>query len=266
MAARTKERKFGTFLLDITNGISVSKWSSRLDHQTRLKSRAATDGSVLTSDRYTGLRFDFKGMVVGSDTGDAATKLGNLMSALTQGEQALRLYSDREVLARLQGPVRYSLAPSGTGTIYNVSAGFVSRLPYWRAVTGVTNQFIPTGAGPHVVATSNPAGDAPTWPTIKITNNGLAFNDKVLTLTNLSSSEQIQLIGVSLGSGDHILVDMAEGFIGDGSNVPIFPFAVDGLFWTISAGAATSIELAHNVGAGASWLIDVAFRASYWNE
>ncbi len=266
MAARTKQRRFGTFDLSIANGISVSKWGSRLGHRAKFKAKTVAVGSSLVSDQYTDHRVAISGMVVGVDTGEAESRLGALISALTQGEQALTLYADREILARLMGDVRYSLVPSGTGTIYNFTATFVSRFPYWRAVTPLVFPSLPTGVGPHTLIVPSPSGIAPTWPLIKIENTGPAFTDKVLTFTNVSSAAYIQLIGITMGSGDSITLDMAEAFIGTQSAIPIHPFSVGGLFFSINSSAATTLQLAHNVGSGARWDIDVTYRGSFWNE
>lgn len=265
MAARTEQRRFGSFALDPTNGIILTTWRTRALHSAKFADRIAADGAVALTDRFRGQRVDIGGNVMGSDTGDARDKLEALISALMNGEQNLRLYSDRQLQCRLLSDVRHDLVNGSAGLVYAFSASFRSRLPWWEGTTTTSGTTAVSGAGPHGIAVASPGASAPTFPTIKIQNTGPAFTDEVITLTNTNTAEQVQLLGLSMNAGQSVWLDMLEGWLGDGSSAtPVSPFAIDGTFWALQANAATNIEIAHTVGASAAWSVTVSYTPAFW--
>lgn len=263
MVARTQDRRFGTFILtDAANGVTVESWKNRLLTKTAFKDRVRGDGAIATMQRYTGQEVTFGGKVTGLDTGITATNLDGLLAALTAGEDWLQFYDDRRIRARLTGSVKYDPVP-GNPSIYQFSAKMRSRWPTWERPTAINDQFTPTGAGPHTLNLTADVGSAPVFPLITI-GSAVSFSTETLTLTNLSTLEQFQLGGLSMNASQSIIIDMREGWLGDGAVTSIHPYYGGGKAFALSPGAATNLELAHTVGATADWTIDVDWFPAFW--
>lgn len=261
MANRTELRKFGTYALDSTNGVVLKSWENRQLRDTDFSPRLRGGGSIVTEDRLTGSQVSLSGVVIGVDTGAVRDRIDGLIEALSQGEDYLQIYTDRRILCRLDGPVRYDFG--GLGRAYEWQARLTSRWPTWEDPTPQTNQFTPTGAGPHDLTTASIVGSAPAWPVITLQTN-FSFQDRNVIITNTGTLQQLQLIGLSLNDGQAAIIDMREGFFGDGVASALLPFAIEGDWFSLSPGAVADLEIAHNVGSGADWTIDVDYRPQYW--
>jgi len=261
MANRTEDRQFGSFALDSTNGIVLSSWQNRQLRDTRFTPRLRGAGSQVIEDRLTGCQVVLAGTVIGSDTGNVRDRLDGLIQALSQGEQYLQLYDDRRLLCRLDGDVRYSL--EALGRAYAFQARFTSRWPTWEDPSPVNEQFSRSGAGPHILTTASIVGSAPTWPVITIQTHVPLTAANVL-LTDTGTLQQLHLVGLNLFDEQAVILDMFEGFLGDGVASAVTPQAIEGSFFPLSPGAVAVLELSHDIGAGADWTIDVDYVPRYW--
>lgn len=262
MAARTELRKFGTFGLDNTNGIVVARWQNRLLKESKFSPRLLGEGTIVGRDRLLGQQINVSGTVLGSDTEALRDNVDGLVQGLTNGEQYLQFYTDRRLSCRLDGPVKYDLGPLGASSSW--SARFRSKSPWWEDPTPVNDQFTPTGSGPHVITTAaSIGGTGPAFPVITIATS-TGFTAKNLLITNTATLEQLHLLGLSMNSGQAIILHMREGFLGDGVASSVTPKLIEGKWFSLSPGATATLEIAHNVGAGASWTIDVDYLPQFW--
>lgn len=267
MGARTEQRRFGTFdLTNTTNKVTVERWSNQVLHKATFKDRLKGDGGIATRDTLRGHQVELAGKVTGVDTDDVSVRLDALVAALANGEDWLSLYDDRRLRCRLDGNVKYAMVPGSAGMVYVWSARFRSRFPFWESATLSTESFSSlAGAGPHTLTLSAAAGGtAPVFPVLTLTNSGSSFTNKVLTFTNTSSVEQLQLLGIDMSSNQQAVMDMREGRLGDGISTALTPVAIDGQWFAFSAGAVPVLEFAHNVGAGASFAVKVDFYPQFW--
>jgi hypothetical protein len=263
MAARTEDRKFGTFALTAAaNGVSINTWRGRLLHDTDFHPRQKADGSIAGKDRFTGYEIALGGEIGGADTGLLKTNVDAFLQAITSGEEYLSLFNDRRLLCRLAADWGFDHYVGHN--VLKWSATFRSRFPHWESTTQSSVIVTPTGAGPHNVSLGANAATAPTYPKVKITNNGATFSDKQFTLTNAGTGVQIQVAGLGMGAGDVITCDMKEGQLGDGTATVITPFSIDSVWWWLSPGASTTMEFAHNVGSGASWDVTTTWYDAHW--
>ena len=262
MASRTESRKFGTFELDGTNGINIARWRNRVLKEAKFSPRLRGEGSIVGRDTLTGHQVNIAGNVVAVDTGALRDRVDDLVLNLANGEQFLQFYSDRRLSCRLDGPVKYDVGPLGLSVSW--SARFRSRWPWWEDPTPVNDQYTPTGVGPHTLTSAAViAGTAPAFPVITI-QTAFGFTSANLILTNTATMEQVQLRGLSMNNGQAIILNMREGFLGDGVASSITPRGNEGTYFSLSAGATSTIEVSHNVGSGASWTIDVDYVPQYW--
>ena len=229
------------------------------------KVRVGAAGLSIDRDQVSGRKINIGGQVAAADTGTVQTRLSGLLAALSNGEQNLRIYDDREIPCTLSGGFRTSIVNGSAGTVYTWKAQLTSRFPWWFGVSPTTDVFTPSGAGPSTFVTSNPASNVEVFPTIKLTNLATTFTDKVITLENVSTTKQVQLVGISLGQNDFVFFDMLEAFLGDGASTPTHPFNVNGVFWSMVAAAPTTIKITHNIGSGASWRFDIVFTPQFWS-
>ncbi|MCC6670409.1 MAG: hypothetical protein IT458_05065 [Planctomycetes bacterium] len=266
MAARTEARKFGSFSLTDTNGIAIESCRARLLHRASFEGRLKADGAIVTKDRLEGVEVALAGTISGtSDTGQIRDRIDALLQAITNGDDHLQLYSDRRILCRLLGDVDLALVSGSAGLVYRFGAQFRSRWPTWENPTQSSIAFTPTGAGPHTLVLGSNAATAPTFPRITIGNAGAGFSDKQITLTLINTGQQLQLTGLGMGGGDQIVLDLREGALGDGLSAPITPYSIEGIWWGLVPGVSNTLEMAHNVGAGASWNVSVTWHEQYWS-
>lgn len=267
MAARTEQRRFGTFdLTNATNKVSVERWSNQVLHKATFKDRLKGDGSIPLRDILRGHQVDIAGKVTGVDSGDVSTRLDNLIAALANGEDWLSLYDDRRLRCRLDGNLKYAMVPGSGGMVYTWSAKMRSRWPFWEGTSVTSETFAGlTGIGPHILTlAASVGGVAPTFPTLLVTNSGTAFSNKVLTFTNTSTVEQMQLVGMDMSNNHQASIDMREGHLGDGVSTSLTPVAIDGQWFALSAGAVPVLEFAHNVGSGGSFAVQVSYTPQFW--
>lgn len=261
MVARTLQRQFGSFALDTTNGVTLTEWPSRLQIDSTMRPRVAGRGAVRTRLLESSLQFQLAGVVAGSDTGTVRDRSDALAQALRSGENWLQLYADRRIRCHLSDlQVRER---SGAPQVRDFTATLVARWPYFESPTLVQSSHSLSGAGPHVVALAGNTGSAETWPTVRLTNLGAAVGPIVLSVATVTSTQVIQLGGLSLASGGQILIDMREGRLGDAVGTPTRPAFVDGSFWALPAGIASTIEVAHNIGASASLSLVVSWYPAH---
>lgn len=262
MAARTEQRRFGSYDLTDANGITLEQWPSRLSLDVETRPRVQGDGSVLVQRRAVGQQFQVAGVVTGADTGVVRDRLDALYAALYSGEDFLQLYSDRRVRCALHD-FRHERR-SGAPHVVDWSATFIARWPLWESPTVTQSTSSISGAGPNQIVLPSNSGTAPTWPLIRVTNTaGGSIGPIVLSVASINSTRTIQFGGLSLLSGQQIVVDMREGRIGDGVGTPVRPAFIDGRFWPLAAGVNT-IEVAHNIGAGASLDVVVSWYPAFW--
>lgn len=265
MAVRTEDRKFGTYALDSTNGIVLSSWNDRGFHKARFVGRLKGDGSIPISDRWESREVSLNGKLFGEDSGATRDRLDALTVALVNGEDYLSLYDDRRLLCRLSGDIRHSIVKNTGGKVVSWSARMKSRIPYWEGFSTISDFRTPSGAGPNSLVLTNTGGSAPALPTILIENVGANFSNKNIRITSAATLKQLQLNGLSLATGESILIDMREGRIGNGlTSDLILPWSIDGSFFELAAATAATLELHHNVGAGASWEVTVSWEPLFW--
>lgn len=265
MAARTEDKRFGAFKLDDTNGINLDSWNNRLIRRIGFSPMLKGDGSIRTMDGFDGHEIRLAGQVFGTDTGDVDTKLGNLLDHLSDNEDNLRLFDDREILASLAGAVNYKLRPNTGGLVYDWSAKFRSRFPTWRATSESSDVENESGSGPFSITLGAGGGDANSPPVFKIENTGSSFSDKFILLTHTNTLKQFQLIGISMNAGQILYVDMEEGRVGDGLATAVRPFAVAGVFFDLRPSSANDIQVVHTIGSGASLKFTTTWFARYWS-
>lgn len=264
MVSRTISRKFGTFLLDTTNGINVEKWDSQLMRRARYKQAVRANASIRTQDAYDGHMVSLKGQVFGTDTGVIDANLSGLLAAVTSGEDDLQLFDDRELRCALDGKVTYKLVKQTAGLVYQIQMKFRSRFPTWRATAQSSSVETKSGVGPFTLMPGAAGGDAGSFPVIRIENTGTSFTDRFITLTNTASLHQFQLVGISLNAGQSVYIDMEEGRVGDGLATAVRPFAVSGVFFPLRASGANNIQVEHTIGAGASLKFTTTWWPRYW--
>jgi len=254
--------KFGSFDLDSTNGITLESVAPTIVKRARYKTSISGKGANIQSDRRDGIRVAVKGSVLGSDDEDARTKSDALFAALTNGEQALRLWTDREILCRVERDFKTKFVKGSTMSVVEFSATFRSTRPWWRSTTVLSDSWTVSGSPQQKLLTAD-TGNAPTYPTISITNNGTTFTDKYIWLTNLSTEQQLGLQGVSIGSGETLTIDFDAGRLGTGSTQDQRPSQVDGEFFSLSAGVANTLELVTDV-TSPSFGVAISWYPSHW--
>lgn len=255
--ARTEDRKFGAFGLTAANGISIESLQGSVTRKTSFDERVRGEGGLVTEDRATGHQVEMSGAVVGTDAEEAAARLDAFLAALHQGEDWLQVWDDRRLRCRLSGEVSWQLVRGTGGSVYRWDCKMRSRWPYWEGTATTVDNSTPTGAGPHNLVVTDVGGNGPVPPTITITSL-FTFDNKVLTLTAVSTLERLQLIGLSMNSGQAIVVDMRGQRLGDGLSASVTPRSIEGQFWSLPGGTAHVVEFAHNVGASASWTVAIS--------
>lgn len=262
MAARTEQRRFGSYDLTEANGITLEQWPSRLTLEVEVRPRVQGDGSVLVRRRAVGQQFQVSGVVSGADTGVVRDRLDALYGALYSGEDFLQLYSDRRVRCSLQD--FRSARRSGAPHVVDWAATFVARWPHWESSAVVQSTTAIAGAGPTLIVLPSNSGTAPTWPVVRVTNTAVVGHSAImLSVSSVNSTKTIQVGGLSLLSGQQIVIDMLEGRIGDGIGTPARPAFLDGSFWPLTAGV-NSVEVAHNIGGAASFDVVVSWYPAFW--
>src|SRR6188474_491156 len=97
----TLARKFGSFLLDDTNGITVARVSEPLLVETDVQPRVKGNAATLLQQRFEGREIGLSGSIRGTRD-EIRTRADALLAALSNGEQVLQLYSDRGILAFME--------------------------------------------------------------------------------------------------------------------------------------------------------------------
>lgn len=265
MAARTEDRKFGSFALTDTNAIAIQSWRMETKRRTRFRPKQAGDGSILAGSQLEGFTVRLSGLVTGTDTEDLTDNFDALQEALHSGYDWLRLYNDRQLLCRLDGGISHEfVAGSGAGVI-QWAARLRSERPYWEATSNTTESLNnQTGAGPFSWTFSAAVGgDAVTYPIFTITAQ-VGFTDKWLTIVNDADLRPFQLLGLSLNAGQSIVVDMEKQRIGDGLDTAITPQSVAGRFFPLAGATTPSLTIEHSVGASADFDFSCTYRARHW--
>ncbi len=223
------------------------------------------DGAIPISDRWEGREVALGGKLFGADNGLTRDLLDALTVALVNGDDWLSLYDDRRLRCRMSGDLRHKIVPHTGGKVIAWSARMRSRLPWWESPTSITDLFTPSGAGPNTLVTTSTGGSAPVAPIITIENTGAAITNKNIRITSVADLKQLQLNGLSLATGESISIDMKEGRIGNAmTSSLILPWSIDGSFFSLSAGVVATLELHHNVGAGAAWNVTVKWEPLFW--
>jgi hypothetical protein len=264
MADRTEDLKFGSYALTPANGVVLESWRDRYLHKATFRPKLKGGGGLKTKDQVHGIEVKMSGRLIGNDTGQLDTRLNDLVRNLSSGEDWLSFYTTRRLRCALVGNVQHQLQ-RGAPTVRAWSATMRSERQYWESDAPTTDVFTPSGAGPDTFVTSSVGGEAPVPPIVKIKNTGGAFTSKILTLTYAATLESLQFIGLSLFNDQEVVIDMAEQRLGDGIATAVTPLQISGHWFELASGAAATLELAHNVGAGASWSISVEHRPRFYN-
>ncbi len=265
MGVRAEDREFGGFQLDTTNSIVIEKFGSRTLKSTQFRPMVKGNGSINLRDNLVGTEVNMAGKVWGVDTDAANTNLAALLEALVDGEQALKFYSDRELVCRVTGNIKHDMVKGTAGQAYAWSAKFRARFPYWQATSDSSFNSTETGTGPHDISVGTAGGDAESFPVLTIKNLGSAFSDEFITLTHTGSLRQLQLVGISLNQNQSVIIEMNEGRVGDGLSRAVNPYAISGQFFALRASSSNNIELATTIGVGTNLKLTWDWRAKYLN-
>ena len=118
MASRTEARKFGSFLLDDTNGITIEDITVKNLTKVSFKERLRTDGANVTRDTRSGIQVGIKGKMSAVEAGIVATRMDNLLQAWNNGEDWLQIYDDRRLQCRLSRVQNYELIRGSAGMVH----------------------------------------------------------------------------------------------------------------------------------------------------
>jgi len=245
MASLTRDRKFGTFNLDSTNNIVLTSQSDKQLRRTEYRPKLSGDGSLFSRAQGVGRRVTLQGIVYGTDEGERRTNQDALMAALVNGEQDLYIYNDRFLPCKLEKEVTFTPRRGAKGSSANFAATFRSRFEHWRGAT-VQDIFSITSSPDQKTLTSNP-GEAASPLKIELSNDGAAFDDKTIMLTNLSAGKTLVLHGISLSAFQTLTIDFQDGRLGDGSFQTPVVAAVGGEWWKAVAGVANILEVVTNI-------------------
>jgi hypothetical protein len=259
----TEDRKFGTFALTPANGVTIDDVDTDLLHKSGFKLKQQGSGSLRTRDQVEGSRISMDGLVAGTDRDDFRTKWSAFAAALLDGEQLLKVYTDRQILCSLDGALKRRF-PKGNRKVTKFNCKFRSRFIAWDSTTVLSDTFTLSTATLIKLLTAD-TGDAETWPIITITENGGGFSGKQILLTNLSLGMQLSLQGVSMVAGEALTIDMVDGRVSDGTYSAPRPGSTEGDHWPLSAGVANTLELSTNVSAP-NLGFNVSWRPRFWVE
>ena len=245
MASLIRDRKFGTFALDSTNGIVLSSQTDKQLRRTEYRPKISGDGSLFSRAQGVGRRIAFSGIVYGTDEGERRDRQDAMMAALVNGEQNLYVYTDRFIPCKLEKEVTFTPRPGSKGKAASFALTFRSRFEHWRGTT-VQDIFSITSSPSQKTLTLNP-GDSDSTLKIELSNDGAAFDDKTLILTNLSVGKTLVLHGISMSSLQTLTIDFQDGRLGDGSFQSPVVAAIAGQWWKAAAGVANILEIVTNI-------------------
>lgn len=261
----TEQRRYGSFDLNATNGIIITKIDGQLMNAVDFEGRNDGIGSLRTRDAIEGVEVNMDGEITANaDSSILRSRVDAFMAALRNREDYLSIFDDRRILCGASSSIDTKFT-EGTGySRVKWGATFTSRYPSWESTTLSTNliQLAPASSARGNMPAN--AGEAPAYPQISILNQGAAFSSaRQVTLTNVSTGAQFRIDGLTLASGQTLVVDMRERRLGDGISIPTMPSGISGEWWELSPSSTQQLEI---VVSGAAVSIDVttSFRAQYW--
>jgi len=264
----TVQRQYGSFALTSANGIIVESIGGTHLNGVDFESRIDGEGSIRTRDALEGFSVDMEGEITGSGSNETVrTNVDAFLAATRNREDYLQIFSDRRILCGASSAVDTDFMKGMQYSRVKWKATFTSRFPTWESTTTSSGTISASGSG---ISTRGAmpahAGTAPVWPQITVTNTaGSAFSASIqLILTNVSTNAQLKIDGLSLGSGQAIVIDMLNKRFGDGISIPTMPSGVSGEFWEISPGATQQLEIVTSTNASVSISVETLFRAQYW--
>ena len=190
--------KFGTFNLDSTNNISVSKIEPEEKKDVNLSKIPVSDFSIAEEARRESISINMEGSIVGDDYDDLRTKIDAFKAAL-QGIQKLYFDDDRYIMAQVQD---FSCPFSNMRRIARWKILFIAHDPIWLSDTLNSDERTPTSGSGYTITNS---GNAKTRVKIEITApaGGITDNCKI---ENQTTGQSFQYRG-TVAAGDKLEVD-----------------------------------------------------------
>ncbi|MFQ5471617.1 MAG: hypothetical protein ACE5FA_01860 [Dehalococcoidia bacterium] len=260
MATLTAQPRFGSFDLAAANGITIESWSETAPNKAELHPRLYGDGSIHARTRREGRRIRLRGAVYGTDEGDRRDKEDALTQALVNGQQLLRLWSDRAILCRLERDLKWQVAAPRL-LARRWEAVMRSEWESWEGALVTDGPWNYSSATQKRTLPAH-SGTAPTYPTILLDNQGAAFTASLLITT--MAGRQLSLQGFSMNNLQTLLIDMQRGRLGDGTSSAPRIASLEGEFWAIDASTTATLELASDISTP-NIDVTVQFNHRYWS-
>ena len=232
-------RSFGGFLLDTTNGITVTDWGEEILTRTQWADPQFIEGSIFEYQKYVGRIVVMRGTIRGTDSDDIRAKMDAFLIAMTNGEQPLILYTNRQLHCRLDGSIKYNTTPGSINTHHTWQLKLRSPNPFWTETTD--NVTTPSGVTvfPATLAFAQNNGGAHAYPLIAITNQTGSTLVGAMTLMNDQLQKVLRIGEFQLNIGVQVVLDFRTRKMTDASGNPFFPATIEGEWWELSGGGAT---------------------------
>lgn len=268
MSGRVFSPQFGTLALTPANGVTVSAIRAFPRQKATFAPPQAGDHSLLVRHQLDGARIELAGVVAGNTHDEAQTRLDNLMYALHQGPSVLQVHkhsptTDSRWIDCYLERFDHDFIDNGLMNAGQWRANFRSLSPYWYRADETTDTFsIVTSKTDLVLSTNN--GSAPAEPTITVTNNtSVAVTGRKLILTNISADQTLVVQGLNMEVGQILVFDMMRGRTGDGTVAPGRYSSIEGEWWALAPGAASSLQVVTDVSVASGSGLGLSVN---WND
>lgn len=171
--------KFGSLALDITNNITISKFSEKSAKPVKTENIPMTDGAIAETAKIGPKTITISGDIAGTSYDNLRTNLDALHAGLLNGLQKLTKDDERYIHAQLKD---FSYGFEHLTRLATWTATFIAHYPFWLAETATTDSRTPTSGTGYTIAN---AGNAPTRVKIEITAASTTANNCQMENTTL---------------------------------------------------------------------------------
>ena len=138
--------KFGTFLLDKTNGVTISDFQPKSDSRIPEYVIPRMDGAYMDESKLEPISVSMNGLLKGSSISDARTKFDALMAAINGGKQDLYYFDDRYLKDCQKESFGYHLEEGLS--IYTFKLTFKGGVPFWVSTSESDDEEV-VSSSPH---------------------------------------------------------------------------------------------------------------------
>jgi len=196
--------KFGTFLLDKTNGVTISDFQPKSDSRIPEYVIPRMDGAYMDESKLEPISVSMNGLLKGSSISDARTKFDALMAAINGGKQDLYYFDDRYLKDCQKESFGYHLEEGLS--IYTFKLTFKGGVPFWVSTSESDDEEV-VSSSPHsyIIAMG---GNAYVKPMIIIAaDQGSEVSN--IQLENVTTEELLAYTG-TIAIGDELVIDCEE--------------------------------------------------------